>query len=97
RSDIYTLSLHDALPICPTKKNRTGPHTPRAGGPLIAWRSRSATRFLSAGRGFGRELGSRPVGPALRRPTAPRSQSGGGSRLCRRSEERRGGKQARRR
>src|SRR5690606_25784831 len=27
----------------PTIKNRTGPRTPRAGGPLIAWKSRSAT------------------------------------------------------
>src|SRR5690606_29414280 len=67
----------------PTKKNRAGPHTQDlaarlSGGDPDQQRGSWPPDAASVG-----NPGSRPVGPALRRPTAPRSHSGGCSHLCR--------------
>src|SRR5258708_18316819 len=50
-TEIYTLSLHDALPIYPLLRRRGA-----AGFRARSYRARARSRFLGRGGGFAREL-----------------------------------------
>src|SRR5256886_9647304 len=70
-TEIYTLSLHDALPIYPHARLLAV----LAGGPLPARQEPAELRQAAAARLSRRPEAGRPVG---RRPAAPAAASGGG-------------------
>src|SRR3712207_6988411 len=65
-TEIYTLSLHDALPICTSSTTRPLAHTPGNTGTRPA---RSASRFLAApsGESLGACADRHPIGGSRRR------------------------------
>src|SRR5258708_18630780 len=62
-TEIYTLSLHDALPISCRSWSRSAQHGQSVGA------GTSMTRVISSGVGVGRRPGQKPGHQASRRPT----------------------------